>query len=146
MCGLLKLKKRAKMRNIMEVSEGVKFIPLNFPDPFGYGKIYTPIFPPRHHTMKAILDNVPETVEKIYVFGSSLRLDSAVNSDLDVFMVGSLTPEDLNRIYRAVPEGEKADILVETEDEFMRNLEDNYSSLYRKVYEGGYKIYERKNQ
>jgi len=128
---------------LSELKEGGKHSPLNFPDPFGYGKIYTPIFPPRHHTMKAILENMPDTISKAYVFGSSLRLDSAVNSDLDVFLVGTLTPDELNRIYRAIPEGEKADILVEEEDEFMSNLNDNYSSLYRKVFEGGYKIYER---
>ena len=128
-----------------EIKEGCKFRPINFPDPFGYGTIYTPIFPPRHHTMKAVLDNLPETVVRAYVFGSSLRLDSAVNSDLDVFLVGNLTSEDLNRIYRAVPEGEKADIIVESEDEFIKNVQDNYSSLYRKVYEGGYKIYERQD-
>ena len=125
--------------------EGCNFRPLNFPDPFDYGEIYTPIFPPRHHTMKAVLDNIPETISKVYVFGSSLRLDSAVNSDLDVFLVGTISSEDLKNIYRFVPEGERLDVLVESEDEFFENVKDNYSSLYKKVYEGGYKIYERKN-
>ena len=124
--------------------EGGKFIKLNFPDPYGYGAEYKPIFPPRHHAMKAIMDNLPETVDKVYVFGSSLRLDSATDSDLDIFIVGSVTNMELRKILTAVPEGENVDIIVETENEFISNLNDGWSSLYRKVYEGGYKIYEKK--
>ena len=124
--------------------ESSKFKPLNFPDPFGYGDIYKPIFPPRHHTMKAILDNIPDTIEKVYVFGSSLKLNTATDSDLDIFFIGSITNAELSKIIRAIPEGEKADFLIETEEEFARNLEDNWSGLYNKVYEEGYKIYDKK--
>ena len=124
--------------------EGSKFKRLNFPDPAGYGDIYKPIFPPRHHTVKAILDNLPDTVDKVYIFGSSVRTDCSPASDLDVFFIGSMKNDDYRRIVLAIPDGEKADFLTETEEEFMKNLEDGWSSLYRKVYEGGYKIYERK--
>jgi len=61
--------------------EGSRFKRLNFPDPFGYGSEYTPIFPPRHHTMKAIMDNITDTVSKIYIYGSAIRLDCATDSD-----------------------------------------------------------------
>jgi predicted nucleotidyltransferase len=94
--------------------------------------------------MKAIMDNLPETVDKIYVFGSSLRLDTATDSDLDIFIVGNVTNMELRTMLMAIPEGEIVDIIVETEDEFQKNLQDDWSSLYRKVYEGGYKIYEKK--
>jgi len=124
--------------------EGSKFKRLNFPDPFGYGLEYRPIFPPRHHALKAIMDNLPKTVEKLYVFGSSLRLDSATDSDLDIFIIGNMTNMELRKMLMAVPKGEKVDIIIETEDEFLRNMEDGWSSLYQKVYEGGYKIYEKK--
>ena len=124
--------------------EGSKWKRLNFPDPFGYGEKYCPVFPLRHHTLKAVLDNIPETVECVYVYGSSLRLDTAFNSDLDVFIIGTLTNEELGRIYRAVSDREKLDILVETRDEFLNNLANHWNTLYRKVYEGGYKVYERK--
>jgi predicted nucleotidyltransferase len=126
--------------------EGIAFKRLNFPDPFGYGAEYKPIFPPRHHTMKAIMDNITPRVYKIYVYGSSIRLDSATDSDLDVFIIGELTNAELTKIIRAIPEGEKADILVESEDEFMNNLKSGWSSLYQKVYEKGYKIYEKKTE
>lgn len=96
--------------------------------------------------MKAILDNLPNTISKVYIFGSSIRIDCAVDSDLDVFLIGTLSNDELNRIMRAIPEGERLDILVETEEEFLRNLQDNYSSLYKKVYEGGYKIYDKKSK
>ena len=82
----------------------------------------------------------------LYVFGSALRLDSAVNSDIDLFLVGQVDSNELADMQRAIPEGEKADILVETEEEFLRNLHDDFSSLYQKVYEGGYKIYEREDK
>jgi len=123
--------------------EGSKFKRLNFPDPFGYGPEYTPIFPPRHHTMKAIMDNITDTVSKIYVFGSAIRLDCATDSDLDVFIIGRLTNNELARMMRAVPEGETADFLVEDEDEFMDHLEEGTNSIYQSAYEKGYKIYDK---
>ena len=124
--------------------ESSKFKRLNFPDPHGFGDEYKPVFPPRHRTVKAILDNLPDTVKKVYIFGSSVRTDCCPASDLDVFFIGSVTNEDYCKIIRAIPEGEKADFLVETEEEFMKNLDKNWSSLYQKVYEKGYKIYEKK--
>ena len=133
------------MREIAAYTEGFSFIRLNFPDPFGYGAEYKPISPPRHHAMKAVMDNISETVEKVYVYGSSIRLDSATDSDLDIFILGSLTSSELNNIYRAIPADEKVDILVETAEEFSAHLDDNRNSLYQRVYEGGYKIYERQD-
>ena len=126
--------------------EGSKFKRLNFPDPHGFGDIYKPIFPPRHRTVKAILDNLPDTVEKVYIFGSSIRTDCSPASDLDVFFIGSMTNDDYKRIVFAIPNGEKADFLTETEEEFMKNLNDDWSSLYQKVYEKGYKIYEKETK
>ena len=123
--------------------EGSRLKLLNFPDPFKYGDEYRHVFPLRHHTLKAVLDNLPETVERVYVYGSSLRLDTAFNSDLDIFIIGSVTNEQLGRIYRAVPERERLDVLVETRAEFESNLAGHWNDLYRKVYEGGYKVYER---
>ena len=123
--------------------EGSRWKRLNFPDPFGFGDEYRPVFPLRHRTLKALLDNLPETVERVYVYGSSLRLDTAFNSDLDVFIVGTLSNEELGRIYKTVPKGERLDILVETGKEFQHNLVSHWNDLYRKVYEGGYKVYER---
>jgi len=93
--------------------------------------------------MKAIMDNIPDTVSKIYVFGSAIRLDCATDSDLDVFIVGKLTNPELARIIRAIPEGEVADFLVESEEEFEKNLEEGMSSFYKGVYERGYKIYDK---
>ena len=123
----------------MRYTEGSKFRKLSFPDPFGYGEEFCPVFPPRHHTLKALLDNLPDTVDSVYIFGSSLRLNSSVCSDLDVFILGVLEKEDYYNIYRAIPEGESLDLLVETTDNFLRNLEENYSPVYRYVYEGGIK-------
>jgi len=129
-----------------EYIESSEFKRLNFPDPFGYGEKFKPIFPPRHHTMKAIMDNVTDNVNKIYVYGSSIRLDSATDSDLDVFIIGNLTNAELAKIMRTIPEGEKADILIESEKDFLINLKNGWSSLYQKIYERGYKIYEKEIQ
>jgi len=123
--------------------EGSKFKRLSFPDPFGYGAEYCPIFPPRHHAMKAIMSNLPESISKVYVYGSSIRSGSAVNSDLDVFLVGAVTNAQLAQIIRAIPDNERVDFLVEKEDEFQSNVERGDNSFYQKVYEGGYKIYDR---
>ena len=126
---------------IITEDSGTKW--LHYPDPFGYGEKYRPVFPLRHHTLKAVLDNIPETVECVYVYGSSLRLDTAFNSDLDVFVIGTLTNEDLGKVFKAVPKNERLDILVETKDEFLSNLAYHWNDIYRKVHEGGYKVYER---
>ena len=123
--------------------EGSQLKRLNYPDPYKYGDKYCPVFPLRHHTLKAVLDNLPQTVECVYVYGSSLRLDTAFNSDLDVFIIGTMTNAELGEILRAVPENEKLDILVETREEFFHNLANNWNDLYRRVYEGGYKVYEK---
>ena len=125
--------------------EGSAFKRLNFPDPFNYGEKYRPIFPPRHHSMKAVMDNITRAIEKIYVYGSSIRLDSATDSDLDIFILGGLTSAELKKIYLAIPAGEKIDILVESAEEFAGHLDDGSNGLYRRVYEGGYKIYERRD-
>ena len=128
----------------MVYAEGSSRKRLCFPDPFGYGEEYRPVFPLRHHTLKAVLDNLPETVECVYVYGSSLRLDTAFNSDLDVFIVGTLTNEELGRIFRSVPRKEKLDVLVETREEFDKNVANHWNDLYRRVYEEGYKVYEKR--
>jgi len=126
--------------------EGSKFKRLNFPDPHGFGNEYRPIFPPRHRTVKAILDNLPDTVEKVYIFGSSIRIDCSPASDLDVFFIGSITNDEYCKMMWAIPEYEAVDLITETNKEFMYNLEDGWSSLYQKVYEGGYKIYEKETK
>ena len=129
--------------SILKYTEGSKLKKLNFPDPFGYGSEYRPVFPPRHRALKAIMDNIPDSVKKIYIFGSSLRLDSAMDSDLDIFIVGNVTNMQLRKMLMAVPDGETVDFLVETEEEFLNNLSEGSESLYSKVYESGYKIYEK---
>jgi len=93
--------------------------------------------------MKAIMDCITDNVRKVYVYRSSIRLDSATDSDLDVFIVGRLTNADLAKMLRAIPEGEFADFLVESEDEFLHNLENSTSRLYQGAYERGYKIYDK---
>jgi predicted nucleotidyltransferase len=131
------------MTNTLIESSGFKR--LNFPDPFGYGSEYKPVFPPRHHALKAIMDNLTDTVSKVYIYGSAIRLDCATDSDLDVFIIGRLTNNEIAKIIRAIPEGETADILVESDEEFMSNLNNGTSRFYQGIYERGYKIYD-KNQ
>jgi len=93
--------------------------------------------------MKAIMDCITDAVSKVYVYGSSIRLDSATDSDLDVFIVGKLTNSELAKMIRAIPEGERADFLVESDEEFMHNLINSTSRIYQGVYEKGYKIYDK---
>ena len=124
--------------------EGCKFRRLNYPDPFGYGDKFNPVFPPRHHALKAVLDNLSPSIDKVYVFGSSIRWDCAVNSDLDLLLIGNPTNKEIDKIYRAIPEDEKVDIIIENEKDFLQGVTDGWSLLYRKIYEGGYKIYDKK--
>ena len=133
--------KENHIKHDLSYKEGSKFKKLNFPDPFGYGKDFCPVFPLRHHSLKAILDNIPDTVESVYIYGSSLRMDTAFNSDLDIFIIGSISKNDLKKIYQAIPKKEKVDILIETKEEFEYNLHNHWNDLYRKVFEGGYKVY-----
>ena len=128
----------------MQFIEGSKFKALNFPDPHDFGDLYKPIFPPYHRTVKAIMDNIPETVEKIYIFGSSIRIDCSPYTDVDVFIVGEMTDSEYKKMIKALPVNKGADILIEKAEEFYFNVEDESNSMYRRIFEGGYKIYERK--
>ena len=126
--------------------EGSRFKRLNFPDPFGYGSEFKPVFPPRHHALKAIMENITDAVSKVYVYGSAIRLDCATDSDLDVFIIGRLTNNEIAKIMRAIPEGETADILVESDEEFMNNMMNGNSRFYQGIYERGYKIYDKNSK
>jgi len=125
----------------MQYIEGSKFKPLNFPDPHGFGDKYKPVFPPRHRAVKAILDNLPDTIEKVYIFGSSIRTDCCPASDLDVMFIGSMTNDEFLKIAFAMPEGENMDYMFETAKDFLMKLDNE--PVYRKIYEKGYKIYEK---
>jgi len=121
-----------------------KFHRLNFPDPHNYGDEYRPVFPMRHKALKAIMDNIPPGISKIYIFGSSIGINTGACSDLDVCLIGTVANHELSKIWKEVPDGEKIDFIIETQESFDAKLNDGWSSLYQKIYEGGYKIYEAK--
>ena len=122
------------------------FIPLNYPDPHGFGDKYRPVFPPRHTTLKAVMDNLPDTIEQVWIFGSSIRWDTGPDSDLDLLLVGSLEDGELGKIQMTVPDGKSTDILHVTCSELQEKLDSENYSVYDKIMERGYLFYEKEKK
>ena len=122
------------------------FIPLKYPDPHGFGDKYRPIFPPRHTTLKTIMDNLPDTIEQVWIFGSSIRWDAGTLSGLDVLLVGELSKNDYFKIINAVPDGQLLNILDISSEELHNRLNSENYSIYDKIMEMGYLFYEKETK
>ena len=122
------------------------FIPLNYPDPHGFGDRYRPVFPPRHTTLKAVMDNLPDTIEKVWVFGSSVRWDAGADSDLDLLLVGTIDDESYGKIIGAIPPKKKLDMLVYTQEHIDREIKRGVNIIFEKIVKRGYLFYEKETK
>jgi predicted nucleotidyltransferase len=119
------------------------FIPINYPDPHGFGDKYRPVFPRRHTTLKAIMDNLPSAIDQVWVFGSSIRWDTGPDSDLDLLLVGEANKDEWRQMISAIPFGRYADILIETRDSLQQEIDRGVNTIYKKILKKGYLFYER---
>ena len=93
--------------------------------------------------LKKVLDVLPETVDVLWVFGSSVTPYCRPDSDLDVCIVGDkITKEDCKTIAHAPRYG--MDLISVSHEEFEQNKNEN-GSIYSEIYNKGLLIY-RKGQ
>ena len=109
----------------------------DLPQPFNV------IHPIQLHAIKALLDsNIPEQVERIYLFGGSLEISCDKYSDIDLYVLSKENNSDVYRqIHKLCKEiGKPFDILVSSVEEFIENANE-LNTVEQEVVKGGICIY-----
>ena len=95
----------------------------------------------RRENLQNLLDVLPETVDELWVFGSSVTPYCRPDSDLDILLVGdSISTEDLNLAYRAP--GCAVDLLNASPAEFSEQRTEP-GNVYNEVFSKGLLIYKK---
>lgn len=90
--------------------------------------------------LKAILSVVPDSVEELWVFGSTVTGHCRPQSDLDICVVGNTTIEEESKLYKAAKCA--VDIITETPEGF-KQQQKIPGSVYREVVEKGKLVYRK---
>lgn len=90
--------------------------------------------------VKAILSVVPDSVEELWVFGSTVTEHCRPQSDLDICLVGNTTMEEESKLYKAAKCA--VDIITETPEGF-KNQQKVPGSVYKEVVEKGLLVYRK---
>lgn len=98
------------------------------------------ISPYRTDDLRAILSVVPDSVEEIWVFGSTVTPYCRPQSDLDLCIIGNTSIEEESRIYKAAQCA--VDIITETPEGFAEQKRIP-GSIYKEVAEKGLLVYKK---
>ena len=98
------------------------------------------ISPYRIEDLKAVLSKVPESVEEIWVFGSTVTPYCRPDSDLDLCVIGFTTLDEESVMFKA-PKC-SVDIITETPDGFAKSSAAP-GSIYKEVKEKGLLVYKK---
>lgn len=98
------------------------------------------ISPYRVEDLKRVLDKVTDSVEEIWVFGSTVTENCRPQSDLDICVIGHTTLEEESAIYKAADCA--VDIITETPEGFIR-AQKIPGSVYKEVVEKGLLVYKK---
>jgi len=90
--------------------------------------------------IKAVMQNVSNSIEEIWVFGSTVTPYCRPQSDLDLCIVGNTTIEEESKIYKATKCS--VDIITETPEGFDRESLVP-GSIYKEVKDKGLMIYKK---
>ena len=114
----------------------------NFGDMVGRGGRLKYVYPPKQRVLCEVLDTLPDTVEKLYVFGSSITLRCGRDSDVDICLIGNISANELNQIsYSDSP----VDVIYCTQEQFDKYQRDEYDNVYKDVLNTGLLLYDRGN-
>jgi len=106
---------------------------------------YKYIHPLKVEKIRALLSqDIPDIVEKIYLFGSSLDLTCKTESDIDLYFItreGDIEDGDIIHPF-CQRISSRVDILFNTE-EFFNELSVGLNSVEREILNGGLCIYEK---
>ena len=92
------------------------------------------ISPYRTEDLKAVLAHVPDSVEEIWVFGSTVTPYCRPQSDLDLCIVGNTTIQEESKMYNAAKCA--VDIITETPEGFIAQQKIP-GSIYKEVVDKG---------
>lgn len=111
-----------------------------FNDFVGVGGNFKYINPIKQKDVKEILSVLPDTLEELWIFGSSTTDKCQDNSDIDICLVGNTTRDEEKRIYMKPKSA--VEIIKETPEGFL--LEQNYGgSIYKIVKDTGVLLYKK---
>ena len=94
----------------------------------------------RVEDLKKVLSKVPDSVEEIWVFGSTVTANCRPQSDLDICVIGYTTLEEEAEMYRAADCA--VDIITETPEGFIESQKVP-GSIYKEVVERGMLVYKK---
>ncbi|GHU92352.1 hypothetical protein FACS1894202_14790 [Clostridia bacterium] len=130
----------------MAVATGNTKLFYRFKNVYNSQDVISCIFPLRQLTLLSILNNLPESVEQLYVFGSALTMDCRIDSDIDICVVGDIPSSDVRTIYGAVPRGEKMDLVIYGSlKELEEEAAEEYCTVARSILETGLLVFNRKD-
>ena len=98
------------------------------------------ISPYRTEDLKAVLSVVPDSVEEIWVFGSTVTPYCRPQSDLDLCIIGHTTIEEESKMYKAAKCA--VDIITETPEGFIEQQKIP-GNVYKEVIEKGMLVYKK---
>lgn len=98
------------------------------------------IHPLKVEDIEKILGQIPESLEELWVFGSTVTEHCRPQSDIDLCLVGNTTSEEERKLFRAPDSA--VDIIKETPEGFLREQRKN-GSIYKEVKETGLLIYKK---
>lgn len=98
------------------------------------------ISPYRVEDLKKILAKITDSIEELWVFGSTVTADCRPQSDLDICIVGHTTIEEESAIYKAADCA--VDIITETPEGFIE-AQKVPGSVYKDVVEKGLLVYKK---
>jgi len=112
-----------------------------FLDKHNLGNPYTLIHPKKQKIVKYLVDNIPNEVDYVIVFGSSIMPYCQAESDIDVAFVGECEYKDLDR---AFVDDQEYDVLIyKSLDEVKQRAFSSRQNVEREIYENGVLVYER---
>ncbi|HVI39628.1 MAG TPA: nucleotidyltransferase domain-containing protein [Anaerovoracaceae bacterium] len=111
-----------------------------FEDQFNIGGNLKYVHPSKQEAVKEILKVIPESLEELWLFGSSISGSCKETSDIDICLVGNTTHDEEKLIYMAPKCA--VDIIKETPEGFLE--EQTYKgSIYKQVQDTGVLIYKK---
>ena len=98
------------------------------------------IHPYRINDVKAVLSKVTDSIDEIWVFGSSVTDFCRPDSDLDVCIIGHTSIKEESEIYKSAQCA--VDIITETPEGFETARQIN-GSVYKEVFDKGILVYKK---
>jgi predicted nucleotidyltransferase len=104
-------------------------------------KAYRFVHPLKQKSLESVFENLPDSVDELWVFGSAVTRSHYPWSDLDLFVIGDLTALDRKRVILSA--GCPVDLLVDTKDNFNAHC-DEFAHCYYRIKREGIKYFDRR--